>query len=60
MKLTATVLPGDTLTAELVIHAVTAVPDGASGRVRRTIIGRNQRGEAIATIEEEREVPRRP
>lgn len=59
VKLTATVLPGDTLTAESVIHAVTAAPVAPTGRVRRTIIGRNQRGEAIAQVEEEREVARR-
>jgi len=60
VKLTATVLPGDTITADSLIHAVTAEPGAPTGRVRRTITGRNQRGEAIATIEEEREVARRP
>jgi acyl dehydratase len=59
VKLTATVLPGDTLMAESRIHAVSAEPGAPTGRVRRTIIGRNQRGEPIATIDEEREVPRR-
>ena len=59
VKLTATVLPGDTLSADSVIHAVTVVPGAATGRVRRTIIGSNQRGEPVARIEEEREVARR-
>ena len=39
--------------------AVAAVSGAPTGRVRRTITGRNQRGDVIATIEEEREVPRR-
>ena len=56
VRLTATVLPGDTLYAESAIHAVTVEPGARTGRVRRTIIGRNQRGEAVAQVEEEREV----
>lgn len=59
VRLSAPVVPGDTLSAESRIHTVTATAGEPTGRVRRTITGRNQRGEVIATIEEEREVPRR-
>lgn len=59
IRLTATVLPGDTVRAESTIHAVTAAPGAPTGRVRRTIRGVNQRGEVVAEIEEEREVARR-
>jgi acyl dehydratase len=61
IKLSGIVIPGDTIRAESVIHS--AEPIGgrrwATGRVRRTIQGRNQRDEIVAVIEEEREVPRR-
>lgn len=60
IRLTANVLPGDTVYAESEIHAVAAAPGAPVGRVHRTIVGRNQRGEAIARIEEERTVARRP
>jgi len=60
IRLTGTVLPGDTLVAESEIHAVHAAPGAPTGRVERTIRGRNQRGEEIARIEEERTVARRP
>ena len=59
IRLTGVVLAGDTLMAESVIHAVDAPPEARSGRVRRTIRGRNQRGEVVAVVEEERQVPRR-
>lgn len=59
IRLTGAVLPGDTIRAESIIHAVIRNTGGPAGRVRRTILGRNQRGEIIATIEESRAVPRR-
>lgn len=59
IRLTGPVVPGDTLTAQSAILAVAHSADGLSGRVRRTISGRNQRGEVVARIEEERAVPRR-
>ena len=60
IRLTANVVPGDTVYAESTIHAVAAEPGARTGRVHRTIVGRNQRGEQVAEIEEEREVARRP
>lgn len=59
IRLSGPVVPGDTLVAASTIHAVTAALGGRTGRVRRTITGRNQRGEVVATIEEERAVARR-
>jgi itaconyl-CoA hydratase len=56
VRLTGTVVPGDTLRAESAIHAVHAVPGGRTGRVARTIRGLNQRGEVVVVVEEEREV----
>ncbi len=49
--------PGDTLRAESEITAVRSRPEGASGRVRRTIRGYDQRGTVVAVIDEDREVP---
>lgn len=60
IRLTAAVIPGDTLRAESQIAAVRAVAGEASGRVRRTIRGYDQRGNVVAVIEEERQVSRRP
>ncbi len=60
IRLTGVVVAGDTLTAESEWHTVDRAPTAAHGRVRRTIRGRNQRGEIVALIEEERIVPRRP
>jgi acyl dehydratase len=54
------VVAGDTISAESVVAEVTDMPGMASGRVRRTIIGRNQRAEVVVRIEEEREVLPRP
>jgi itaconyl-CoA hydratase len=59
IRLAAPVLAGDTLTAESEILAVQGSPSAASGRVRRLVRGRNQRGEIVALIDEEREVARR-
>jgi acyl dehydratase len=59
VRLTGAVLPGDTIRAESIIHARIPRTGPATGRVRRTILGRNQRDEVIATIEESREVARR-
>lgn len=58
IRLGVPVVAGDTITAQSLVQDVVAGPVAATGRVRRTITGRNQRGEVVATIEEEREVPR--
>jgi acyl dehydratase len=60
IRLTGPVRAGDTLTAESLIHAVDAAPGSPIGRVRRTIVGRNRRGEVVVRVEEERAVARRP
>jgi itaconyl-CoA hydratase len=60
IRLAGPVLAGDTLTAESEVLSVEAAPGTAHGRVRRTIRGRNQRGEVVTLIEEVRSVPRRP
>jgi acyl dehydratase len=59
IRLSGPVVSGDTLRAESSIHDVTTGVGARTGRVRRTITGRNQRGEVVATIEEEREIARR-
>jgi acyl dehydratase len=59
IRLVGPVVAGDTLTAESKILAVASSPDGLGGRVRRTVSGRNQRGEVVALIEEARDVARR-
>lgn len=60
IRLPSPVVAGDTIRAESLIHEASA-PDGRTGcgLVHRTITGRNQRGEVVATIEEERAVPTR-
>jgi acyl dehydratase len=60
IQLTSAVRPGDTLRAESEITAVRAPPEGASGHVRRTIRGYDQRDTVVAVIEEDRIVLRRP
>lgn len=60
VRLTATVVPGDTLRAESAIHSRRAVAGEPTGCVRRTVRGLNQRGELVVEVEEEREVPSRP
>jgi acyl dehydratase len=59
IRLAAAVRPGDTLRAESEVTAVRSRPEDASGNVRRTIRGYDQRGTVVAVIEEDREVPRR-
>jgi acyl dehydratase len=59
VRLTGAVVSGDTIRAESIIHARLPRTGPGVGRVRRTIIGRNQRDEVIATIEESRAVARR-
>ena len=59
IRLSGPVVPGDTLMAESLVHEAAVTLGARTGRVRRTITGRNQRGEVVATIEEMREVPRR-
>ena len=60
IRLSGPVVAGDTIRAESYVHARLASAGSPTGRVRRTITGRNQRGEVIAAIEESREVARRP
>jgi acyl dehydratase len=60
IRLSGAVLPGDTLRAESYVHAVDRTPDAPTGRVQRTIRGLNQRGQVVLTVEEVREVARRP
>ena len=60
IRLSGPVVPGDTITAESFIHSVAAPAKGEiGGLVHRTIHGRNQRGQIVATIEEQRWVPSR-
>lgn len=56
IRLTGPVFAGDTLRAESVILSGVSLADGRGGVVRRRIVGRNQRGEEVAAIEEERRV----
>jgi len=61
IALRAPVMPGDTLRAESRITAVGSPGLHGWGRVTRTIMGYNQRGEQVATIDEvDRGVPSRP
>ena len=52
IALVGAVVPGDTLSAESEVTAVTPDTDGAGGTVERTVVGRNQRGEAVVRIDE--------
>jgi acyl dehydratase len=60
IRLSAVVVPGDTLRSASIIDAVEAEPRAPVGLVRRTIEGYDQRGSLVAVVEEERTVPRRP
>jgi len=57
--LVSTVRGGDTLAATSEIHERRPDPDGRGGLVRRTIVGRNQRGEVVVRLEEARWIPDR-
>jgi acyl dehydratase len=60
IRLSGPVVAGDTIYAESVIHAAAPLtPEGSGGHVHRTIHGRNQNGQVVATIEEQRWVPSR-
>ncbi len=52
IRLSGTVVPGDTLTAESRFGVVERDPSGRWGGVTRTITGRDQRGRVVVTIEE--------
>ncbi len=52
IALVGAVVPGDTLAAESEVAAVIPDADGAGGIIERTVVGRNQRGEAVVRIEE--------
>jgi acyl dehydratase len=54
IRLGGPVVPGDTLTARSLVH------ERHDGTVRRSVEGRNQRGELVATIEDEIRAARRP
>jgi acyl dehydratase len=55
--LLAPVAPGDTLRATSEVEAVARADDGRSVVITRSILGRNQRDEAVVRIEETRTVP---
>lgn len=57
--LSGLVVAGDTLMASSRVEAVTIDADGRGGRVRRQIEGRNQRGEVVVHIRDERWAPSR-
>jgi acyl dehydratase len=59
IRLFRPVAAGDTIRSVSTILTVTPGADGRGGLVRRRITGRNQDDEDVATIEEERQVPRR-
>lgn len=54
IRLGSPVFAGDTLRAESTIESVVQLSHGRGGLVRRRIVGRNQRGEEVVSIEEER------
>lgn len=58
IRLEAIVMAGDTIRAESRIEAVNGADDDGA-RVRRTLTGRNQRGESVVVIRDEPFVPRR-
>jgi acyl dehydratase len=58
--LAGVVLAGDSLTATSQVEAVTVDDDRRGGRVRRLIEGRNQRGEVVVRIHDDRWAPARP
>lgn len=60
IRLSAPVMPADTLRAESRIRAVDQGPGDAGAFVERTIVGRNQHDEEVAVIEERRWVAHRP
>ncbi len=59
IRLAGPVFAGDTLRAESAILSVAPLADGRGGLVRRRIVGRNQHGEEVVTIDEERRIARR-
>lgn len=59
IRLVRPVAAGDTIRSVSTILTAMPSADGRGGLVRRRITGRNQHDEDVATIEEEREVPRR-
>jgi len=59
IRLARAVEAGDTIVSVSTILSASPGEDGRGGRVQRRIVGRNQRAEDVAIIEEEREIPRR-
>jgi len=57
--LTGVVVAGDTLVARSLVEEVTVDDDRRGGYVRRLIEGRNQRGEVVVRIRDERWAPSR-
>ncbi len=60
ISLSRPVLPGDTLSAVSLVSAVRRDPDGMGGLVERVVEGRNQRGEVVVCIHDQRWAPYRP
>jgi acyl dehydratase len=59
IALTGTVVAGDTLVAASLIESVVADVDRRGGLVRRTIEGRNQHGDVVVRVHDERWAPSR-
>jgi itaconyl-CoA hydratase len=59
IRLSRVVVPGDTLSAESQFLAAEPLRDAPGGIVKRAIVGRNQRGEEVARLVEDRAVPLR-
>lgn len=57
IALTGTVVAGDTIVAMSLVESVTPDEDGRGGLVRRIIEGRNQRGDVVVRVHEERWAP---
>lgn len=59
IALTRVVVAGDTVSATSRIEAITPDDDGSGGLVKRVIEGRNQRGDVVARVRDERWAPSR-
>lgn len=59
IALTRVVVAGDTVSSTSTIEAITPDEDGSGGLVRRVIEGRNQRGDVVARVHDERWAPSR-
>lgn len=59
IALTGTVVAGDTIVATSLVASVILDDDGRGGTVRRIIEGRNQRGDVVVRVHDERWAPSR-